>query len=187
RIASTRLLYYQIIGYKGTARPKTQPQLSKALQTAEDPVGESGAFRSQIWDNAAIWTNVALVELLYSSIENGGQEPTPKSVKSALLWLRHGLTCLDSEGAGSRAQLWALIIRLTMTQRPLNVTDIDEVSGDIMPSPRTSSIHNMRPCYTLVNFVLQTALRANPSDQTLCAIMQHLATNARSNSELAVR
>ncbi|KAJ2738351.1 Zinc finger C3H1 domain-containing protein, partial [Coemansia sp. Cherry 401B] len=182
RIAKARSLYYRIVGYSGTAAPKTYRQLADMIADT----GDVDTFCRQIRDNAGVWTNVVLVELLYFEICARGQS-NKQAVQSALAWLRCGLEHLDPENVGSRAQLWALLLRLLLTQRPLKDVDIVEMHQDLVHPPLADEFQNVVPCFMLMNFVLQPILQANPDNQTLTAIMEYLSVAARSNSELAVR
>ncbi|KAJ2500476.1 hypothetical protein GGH96_002716 [Coemansia sp. RSA 1972] len=188
RAANARELYYQIIRYQGSAPPTSQQQLDEALMAADTSAEGPGASRDHIWDNAGVWTSIALVELLCFGGECGKQALDQEAIDVTLLWLRYGLKHLDAGNAGSRAQLWACILCLTMTQRSLETPDIVEVHDDLMLPPSSAdSFQNIPPCFALVNFVLQAVLQANPSDQTLNAVGSYLVSHGRSNSELAVR
>ncbi|KAJ2122997.1 hypothetical protein IW147_002929 [Coemansia sp. RSA 720] len=188
RAANARELYYHIIRYHGSAPPTSQQQLDEALLAAGTSSESPGAFRGHIWDNAGIWTNIALVELLCFGGECGRRALDQEAINVALLWLRYGLKHLHPDNTGSRAQLWAGILCLTMTWRSLETVDIVEMHDDLMSPPFSAdSFQNILPCFTLVNFVLRAVLQANPSDQTLNAVGSYLVTHARSNSELAVR
>ncbi|KAJ2433922.1 hypothetical protein IWW41_001773 [Coemansia sp. RSA 2522] len=188
RAANARELYYQIIRYQGSAPPTSQQQLDEALMATGTSAEGAGASRDHTWDHAGVWTNIALVELLCFGGECGKQALDQGAIDVALLWLRYGLKHFDTDNAGSRAQLWACILCLTMTQRSLEPADIVEMHDDLMSPPSSAdSFQNILPCFTLVNFVLRAVLQANPSDQTLNAVGSYLVTHGLSNSELAVR
>ncbi|KAJ1756499.1 hypothetical protein LPJ58_003727, partial [Coemansia sp. RSA 1591] len=187
RAANARELYYQIIRYQGSAPPTSQQQLDEALMATGTSAEGAGASRDHTWDHAGVWTNIALVELLCFGGECGKQALDQGAIDVALLWLRYGLKHFDTDNAGSRAQLWACILCLTMTQRSLEPADIVEMHDDLMSPPSSAdSFQNILPCFTLVNFVLRAVLQANPSDQTLNAVGSYLVTHGLSNSELAV-
>ncbi|KAJ2716424.1 hypothetical protein H4R19_000656 [Coemansia spiralis] len=184
-VADTRCLYYRLFGYAGHAAPESLDALQRGLVDVEPDTSDAALIaHSRIRDTAGGWTNIALVELLHGSLhgDNSGA-----AVGTSLLWLRCGLGRLAAGGAHSRAQLWALVFRLTMTLRPLEKQDIVEMDRDLVQPADADPIQTTPRCYALVNFVMRAVLQAMPSEETLAATADYLGTVARSNRELAVR
>ncbi|KAJ2783821.1 hypothetical protein H4R18_001496 [Coemansia javaensis] len=186
RIEDTRRLYYRIVGYTGTGRPADAEELSQRLQHAPDAGDNAQLFYNRIRKTAGVWTNIALVELLHASHCANTAQQTDQAAQAAQAWLRFGLRCLPASMAGGRAQIWALLLRLTMVQRPLKPEEIAEMGRDLT-QPRDASPLQVAPqCYLLVNLVMRAVLNGAPTDETLGAIAAYLAREARANAETAI-
>ncbi|KAJ1733712.1 hypothetical protein LPJ61_001426 [Coemansia biformis] len=187
RIADTRALYYRLLGYAGQEAPASLDALKQGLADIDGASDDVSVFRDRIRCRAGVWTNIALVEMLHDNQSAESAQPVGQSAVPAVLWLRCGLEHLATMDAGSRAQVWALLFRLTMTQRPLDAQEIAAMGRDLVQPTDANPVQTTQQCYALVNFVLQAVLLAVPSDETLAAIANYLAADARANWELAIR
>ncbi|PIA18910.1 hypothetical protein COEREDRAFT_79443 [Coemansia reversa NRRL 1564] len=185
KIADARTLYYRIIGYTSAYPPISLRVLAQNM----DHDTTLNAFHKQIHESAGVWTNLALLELIYASYcLDGGSASVKQSVESALLWLHFGLEQISVVHLGARAQIWAVLFRLCMTQRSLVTRDIVEMHHDLGGgATNAKSLHRSSPCFAYINFVLYTVLQNSPSDGTLGSIGNYLSSTARQNSELAIR
>ncbi|KAJ2847477.1 hypothetical protein IWW36_003839 [Coemansia brasiliensis] len=187
QLIETRTLYYRLVGYTSSWSPTSLQRLKQIMPTSgcsKQSSNKQNNFPSGAW----IWINIALVELLHISIVKNQQLLDAKSIDIALAWLKYGLKRLHPNDMGSRAQIWAFILRITMAQRHLTLGDIAMAHKDLeMPPITLGSSENIPPSFMLINSILQPIIVANPSDSTLKAIGHYLSTIARSNSELAVR
>ncbi|KAJ2083601.1 hypothetical protein H4R24_000659 [Coemansia sp. RSA 988] len=185
KIVDTRALYYRIIGYTSAFAPLSSRMLSLSIDRNTTLDG----FHRQIHESAGVWTNLALLELLYANrCIDDGANPIKQSVESAMLWLRFGLQQVLADSLGARAQIWAVLFRLCMTQRSLVTKDILEMHRDLGgDATDNKALHRSPQRFAFINFVLCAVLQNAPSDGTLAAIGNYLSAAARQNSVLAIR
>ncbi|KAJ2650317.1 hypothetical protein IWW40_002494 [Coemansia sp. RSA 1250] len=186
QLIETRTLYYRLVGYTSSWSPTSLQRLEQIMSTSNCSTEPSDKRSSSLLTDASTWINIALVELLHISIVKNQQLTNVKATDIALAWLKYGLKRLCTENKGERAHIWALILRVTMAQRPIVPADIFMAHKDLVLPPITSS-SSENVCFLLINSILQPIIEANPPDSMLNAIGQYLSTTARSNSELAVR
>ncbi|KAI8325431.1 hypothetical protein GQ54DRAFT_283146 [Martensiomyces pterosporus] len=185
-----RSVFYEAVGYSGAASPMSPKDLSLRLVAAssDEALADTGANPKQLWrTRSGFWANIALLELLHGYYENNRESVGSGALDSAVAWLRCAFNYLGRDDAGSRAQIWMLLLRLRMAQAPLTHGDLAQMHADLAPDSDLLRLHASTPCFALVNHVLGTILRLAATTETLKAVRSYIASVAPTNTELTVR
>ncbi|KAJ2662884.1 hypothetical protein IWW48_001592 [Coemansia sp. RSA 1200] len=185
-ISEARQLYYRLVGYTGVFGPKTERSLVyNFLGDLNDT--RLSEPRQKFCRRAGTWSNLALIEVLYSVFESDRNFVSRSAIDSAFLWIHHGLKQLSSDNVGGCAQLWTLALHLSMFYKPLQQNEIVQMHNSIGRTEDRHTLHIAPMCNVPVNFVLRTVLDSTYSSDTIEAIGNYVSYIAMDNAELAIR
>ncbi|KAJ2624669.1 hypothetical protein GGI26_001363 [Coemansia sp. RSA 1358] len=189
-IADARQLYYKMVGYVGSLHPISERMLAMNLVSERGDIqNNAAAIRKRFYECSGVWSNIALIEIMYAFYKaNSDSSISQQTITSALLWLRHGITALDTANTGGRAQLWAMIMHISMLNGPLQQSELGRMhrANECFNEGRRT-LHTVFTCFSPVNFILFSVLDAKPSDDTINAIGHYVSHLASNNAELAIR